>query len=66
LIGDLAPLGLGSAGVVLGECGGDERRHHTPSAPAGMGEGVAHEVHPAALPGSAEHPCDGLLEPFMG
>jgi hypothetical protein len=46
--GDLAPLGLGCVGVVLGEGGGDERRHHTPSALACMGKRVAHEVHAAA------------------
>jgi hypothetical protein len=53
--GDLAPLGLGGVGMILGEGGGDEGRHHAPAAPAGMGERVAHEVHPAALPGGAEH-----------
>ncbi len=57
-----APLGLGGAGVVLGEGGGDERRHHAPAAPAGMGERVAHEVHPAALPGGPEHARDRGLD----
>ena len=49
-VGDLPPLGLGGVGVVLGEGGGDERRDHAPAAPAGMGERVAQDVHPAALP----------------
>ena len=33
---------------------------------AGMGEGVAHEVHAAALPGGAEHPGDRRLQPLVG
>src|SRR5580704_885116 len=51
LVGNAAPLGTGLLGIVLGEGGGDECRDHAPSAPAGMGQGVAHEVDPAALPG---------------
>ena len=66
LVGDLAPLGLGGVGMVLGEGGGDERRHHAPAALAGMGEGVAHEVHPAALPAGAEHAGDRSLDALMG
>ena len=49
LVGDLAPLGLGGVGMVLGEGGGDEGRDDAPAAPAGMGERVAHEVHPGAV-----------------
>ena len=49
LVGDLAPLGPGGAGVVLGEGGGDEGRDDAPAVLAGMGQRVAHEVHPGAV-----------------
>src|SRR5512132_2902238 len=65
LVRDVAPLRLGGAGVVLGEGGSDERRHHAPAALAGMGEPVAHEVHPAALPGGAEHAGDRGLDALV-
>ena len=65
LVGDLAPLGPGGVGIVLGEGGGDERRDHAPAALAGMGERVAHEVHPAALPGGAEHAGDRGLDALV-
>jgi hypothetical protein len=35
--------------MVLGEGGGDERRHHAPAAPAGMSERIAQEVHPGTV-----------------
>ena len=44
LVGDAAPLRASLLGIVLGEGGGDERRHDASSAPAGMRQGVAHEV----------------------
>jgi hypothetical protein len=44
---------------------GDERRHHAPAAPAGMGERVAHEVHAAALPAGAEHAGDRGLDALV-
>jgi hypothetical protein len=66
LIRDLAPLRLGGAGVVLGEGGRDEGRDDAPAAAAGMGERIAHEVHPAALPAGAEHARDGRLDALMG
>ena len=50
LIGHLAPRGLGGAGVVLSKRGGDEGRDDAPAALAGMGEGVAQEVHPRVRP----------------
>ena len=51
LIGDLAPLRLGGLGAVLGEGGGDEGRDDAPAGLAGMGEGIAHGVDAATLPG---------------
>jgi hypothetical protein len=65
LVGDLAPLRLSGVGMILGEGGGDERRHHASPALAGMSQGVAHEMHPAALPGSAEHARDRRLDAFV-
>lgn len=38
----------------------------TAAALAGVGENVAHEVDPAALPGRAEHLGDGGLQAFVG
>lgn len=38
LVGDAAPLLAGTVGVVLGEGGGDERRHHAAPLAAGVGE----------------------------
>ena len=61
LLGDLAPLAAG--GRWLGQGGGDEGRDHAPAAPAGMGERVAHEVHPAPLSGGAEHRATAALMP---
>jgi hypothetical protein len=66
LIGDLAPLFAGVGGIVLRECGADSGRHDASLRLAGMGHGVAHEVHAAALPGGAEHPRDGGFEALMG
>ena len=65
LVGDLAPLGLGGAGVVLGEGGGDEGSDDALAVAAGMGERVAHEVHAAALPGRAEHAGDSGLDALV-
>ena len=56
----------GGLGVVLGEGGGDEGRDDAPAALAGMGQGVAHEVDAAALPGGVEHLGDGGLDAFVG
>lgn len=56
---------LGGALVLLREGGGDQRRDDAPSALAGMGERVAHEVHAAALPGGVHHFGDGGLQPLM-
>ena len=38
LVGDLAPLGLGAVGVLLGEGGGDEGGDDAPALAAGMGQ----------------------------
>ena len=66
LVGDLAPLGPGGVGVVLGEGGGDEGGDDAAALFAGMGQHVAHEVHAAALPGGVQHLGDRGLQPFMG
>ena len=66
LVGDAAPLGAGGLGVVLGEGGGDEGRDDAAAALAGMGQGVAHEVDAAALPGGGEHLGDGRLDALVG
>ena len=50
----------------MGEGGGDEGGHHPPTVLAGMGQGVAGEVHPAALPGGMEQLGDGRLEAIVG
>ncbi len=41
LIGDVTPLLAGGLWRVLGECGGDEGGHDTPSALSGMGKRIA-------------------------
>ena len=56
LVGHAAPCCLRRRRVLLGEGGGDEGGNHALSALAGMGEGVAHEMHPAALPAGARAP----------
>ena len=66
LVGDLAPLLARGLGVVLGEGGGDESGDDAAAALAGMGQGVAHEVHAAALPGGAQHFGDGRLDALVG
>jgi hypothetical protein len=65
LVGHLAPLGAGRVGMILGEGRGDEGRDDASAVFAGMGEGVAHEVHPAALPGGAEHAGDRCLDALV-
>ncbi len=65
LIGDAAPLGACGLRVVLGKGGGDEGRDHPASTFPGMGQGIAHEVDPAALPRGAKHPGDGGLDALM-
>lgn len=66
LIGDGAPLLCGVRRIVLCEGGGDEGGDDAPAALAGMGESVANEVDPAALPGGGEDLGDGRLDAFMG
>ena len=66
LVGDLAPLRLGGVGAVLGEGGGDEGGNDAPAALAGMGERVADDVNPAALPGRVHQLGDGRLDALMG
>lgn len=49
LIGNAPPLGPGGLGVLLGESGGDEGRHHPPALAFGAGQKRAHEMHLIAL-----------------
>ena len=65
LVGDQAPPRACGLGVLLGEGGGEEGRHHAPALAAGMGEQFAHEVHAAALGGCAENPGNGRLQPLV-
>ena len=55
LVGDGAPLCACGLRRFLGEGGGDEGGGDPPALSAGMGEHVAHEVDPAALPGRVQH-----------
>ena len=48
LIGHLTSLAAGHFSVFLGKRGGDEGSDDTPAVLAGMGQDIAHEVHPAA------------------
>ena len=52
---------LAGIGIFPGKGGGDEGRDHTPALLAGMGQEVAHEVDPAALPGGIEDADGGRL-----
>ena len=63
LVGDLAPLGPGSLGIVLGEGGTDEGRDDAAALFAGMSQHVAHEVDAAALPCGVQNLGDGSLQP---
>ena len=49
-VGDTPPLGFRGLGVFLGEGGGDEGGDHVAAVLGGMGQDIAHEVGPAALP----------------
>jgi hypothetical protein len=66
LIGHLAPLLGRGSGIVLREGGADPGGDDAALGLAGIGQGIAHEVHAATLPGGAEHLGDGGLEAFMG
>ena len=50
----------------MSEGGGDEGRDDPPAILAGMSQGVAGKVHPAALPGGMEQLGDGRLEAVVG
>jgi hypothetical protein len=65
LIGHLTPLGAGRFSVFLGKGGGDEGGNDTPAVLAGMGQHIAHEVHPATLPGGVQNFGNRRLEPLM-
>ncbi len=56
-------LRLGRLLIPLGEDGAHRRRHHGLVAMGHVGQDVAHEVHPAPLPGCAgQHAGDGFLK----
>ncbi|MNL24735.1 hypothetical protein D3C87_1461830 [compost metagenome] len=65
LVGDIAPLGTCSFWRVLSKSRGDEGRHDPPSALSGMGQGIAHEMNPAALPGGGQYLRYGGLDALM-
>ncbi|MNY61002.1 hypothetical protein D3C86_1976250 [compost metagenome] len=55
LVGDVAPLSACRLRRVLSKGRGNEGGDDPPSALSSMGQGIAHEMDPAALPGGAEH-----------
>lgn len=61
-VGHLAPPSLGGLGIPPDKGGGDEGGDDLPTLLAGVGREVAHEVHPAALPGRIEDPGGSGLE----
>ena len=63
---DLAPLVDGGLVVFLDEGGAHRGGDHEALSLGDMGQGVPHEVDPAALPGSAEHLGGGRLEALVG
>ena len=63
---DLAPLGDGGLMILLHEGSADGGGDHEALSLADMGQGVPHEVNPAALPGCAEHLGGGCLETLVG
>ena len=66
LIGNRAPLGACGLRCFLGKGGGDEGRDHAPPTLAGMGQDVAHKMHPTALPGCRQHLGNSGFDAFMG
>lgn len=65
--GDLGELCLDVFPVGLGEDGADDRGDHILAALGHDGEDVAHEMHPAPLPGCAlKHSPDRFLQPGAG
>ena len=65
LVGDLAPLDTGGFGIVLGKGGADKGGDDAAALLAGIGQGIAHEVHTAALPGGMQYPRDGGFQTLM-
>src|SRR5690606_38917359 len=66
LVGDGAPLSAGGLRRLLGEGRGNEGAGNPAAALAGMGQNIAHEVNPAALPSGAQDLGDSRLDAFMG
>ena len=62
---DSAPLGTGSVRRVLSEGGGDEGGYDASPALAAMGQGIAHEMHLAALPCAGQNLGDGGLDALV-
>src|SRR6267143_2047204 len=58
-------FGKAHDGVFLVEGVGDEGGNDTPAVLAGMGQDIAHEVHPATLPGGVQDFGNRRLEPLM-
>jgi hypothetical protein len=50
MVGDPAPLRLGTLGIVLGKGGGDEGGDDAPTLLAGEGQDIPHKMNPAPLP----------------
>src|SRR5271154_5587963 len=57
---------LAASALPSSESGGHEGRDDAPAALAGMGEGVAHGVNPAALPGGVDQLGDRRLDALVG
>ena len=66
LIGDDAPLCMRRLSGFLREDRVDEREDHLPLPLVGVSQGVAQEVHSAALPGGLQHLRGGRFKPFVG
>jgi hypothetical protein len=62
LVGDDAPLRAGRFGCFLCEDGADKGQNHLALPFAGIGQGVAHEMHAATLPRRFEYLGDRGFE----
>ncbi len=65
LVGDPAPLRACRVRIGFGERGADPGRDNAPLSLARMCQRIAHEMHPAALPGGPQHSLCGRLEAFV-
>ena len=62
LVGDVAPGLMRGRGVGLQESLADRGGDHGVLAPGHVGQGVAHPMHAAPLPGGTEHPGDRVAQ----